>query len=193
MTIQGLMLNRSIFMDKLNIVIVIQCIIFMGFLSQLAAQPLSAYIESSGAKTEFCPGQVIALVGVANGGSGNYIEHSWTDNSGILLKSEENVAVVKTNISGLYTLTYHVKDDSGSMATAAVTIKINTPPFAEIIRVDGALKLTNISGEGKLLYSWFKNGVRINNNGPVKVSDNTEYKLVITDEKGCSFISTVKF
>jgi len=154
------------------------------------AQQLNVYIESTGGKVEFCANHTFSLTGVVFDGSGNYIEQNWVDSSGIIVKSINNIAIIKTNKPGIYSISYHVKDDSGATATAAIKIKINSSPVSEIIVVDDFLRLTNISGDSNYKYRWFKNGVKIDNSDKIDTSEKSEYKVVITDENGCTFTAT---
>jgi len=165
--------------------------LFVSF-NQMRAQQLSAYIEITGAKTEFCTNQTFALAGIANDGTGTYIEHHWIDNSGIIYKTENNVAIIKAKEAGTYTITYQVKDDAGNFASTNISFKINQSPSAEIVDEEGRIKLINLTGENPFKFSWYENNKKIELDN-VSYSKNTTYRVVIVDKNGCSFSTSKVF
>ena len=74
-----------------------------------------------------CGGTSLNIDGNATGGSGTFINHSWTGNTEPLSTVTAEQTVFNTNVDGLYTLIYTVTDNKGCTGKDTVTIENNTP------------------------------------------------------------------
>ncbi|RPH32758.1 MAG: hypothetical protein EHM93_07985 [Bacteroidales bacterium] len=166
------------------------CLIFfmLVFLNYAKTQSLFAYIETTGGKNEFCTNQIITLVGQTENGSGSFLNHTWMGNNEMIIKTIENVAIIKSNKSGSYQFTYTVKDNTGEEATVNITIFFKESPFANLVISNNEILINNIVSAGEPKYTWFLNGKEIEvSEKRLQSVENGEYKVVITDGNGCSF------
>lgn len=74
-----------------------------------------------------CGGSDLLMNGNPTGGSGTYVSHTWTGQTGPLSSLVISNPVFNTNVQGAYSLSYSVTDSKGCQATDNLTVNVEKP------------------------------------------------------------------
>ena len=156
-----------------------------------------------------CSGVDVPLNGTPSGGTGNYVTHTWTGDTGPLSATSVVDPTFNAAAAGTYNLTYEVTDDKGCTATSSITITVNNSPTDAVLSGDATIcagNSTNLSvaiTDGVAPFSFnildnttattfavsnYTNGDAIS----VSPATTTSYSIdgVVTDANGCEVPGT---
>ncbi|OFY36511.1 MAG: hypothetical protein A2W91_02940 [Bacteroidetes bacterium GWF2_38_335] len=79
---------------------------------------------------EVCAGENANINGNPDGGTGIYVTHLWTGDTGPLSATNVQIPVFNTTVTGTYSLTYSVTDDNGCFGSDVAIITVFENPVA---------------------------------------------------------------
>jgi len=71
-----------------------------------------------------CTGETLQLHGNPSGGSGTYISHNWTGDTGPLSATDIENPIFNASTAGTYDLTYTVTDSNGCVGSDSITVTV---------------------------------------------------------------------
>ncbi len=161
-------------------------ILFVVAFVPVKAQSLSAFIDATGGNLSVCQNGNYSLTASAFDGSGVYVSHEWVSADDIIWKSVDNVALISTKKTGVFTVIYRVYDDAGAMAEASITFEVKPSPMARLIKSSQGVEV-KLEKANNATVVWYKNGQEISGSG-VYLKDLVagSYYAVVSGSNGCS-------